>query len=128
MSEVDNRAQGKSFSFYKEDLEKVEKYAKDTERTVSEALRYIINTFLDTEYRSIKKDAIFFIVYPSLFCIFFLFGSFSTENLINILVQKGYYFDELYLLNRIFNIMGFGALSYLVANIYVLYRKRKGKE
>lgn len=120
-----NRAKPTNISLYRETIDKIDDFAKRTKKNFSEATRDIVNSFFEIEQKNMKKDIVFFFIYPIVLCVFTLYGAIATENLVDVLIEKGMYFDELYILNRIFNIMSFGALSFLIANIYILWKKRQ---
>jgi len=121
---AEDKAQSVNASLYPDDLELVSDFAKKRKQNFSEALRFIIRSFFKQYEKQMKADVFLFLVYPAVLCIIMLWGAITTENMMDILILKEFYFDELYILNRTFNIMGFGTLSWFIANMYILYRKR----
>lgn len=120
-----DRAISFSLSIYESDLEKANQFAKKHPnlRTQAEVFRCILQRFFKYKENEIKKDLIFYFVYPVIFGALISFYTLMTQRLINILSEKGLFFAELLDLNRISVIFGALVIGIIVAGIYVLRKK-----
>jgi len=89
-------------------------------KSESELIRTAVNNLLS---KNVKQYILVYIFYPAIFFCFAYFGSAYTQNLNEILLVEKMYFHELYLLNRIFNIICFGTVAVLAISLYILKKK-----
>lgn len=124
----EDRARSLSISIFDSDLNRVNQFAKDNQkklklRSNADVWRHIINFFFDQHRSDLKKDMVIHFVYPVAFGCLASFGTLSTEKLISILFEKGFYFRELHVLNGIFVVLGAFSIGLFIANLYWLVRK-----
>lgn len=122
MSENEN-AVNTSISLYPNQINKIRKYRKqNNKRFNSDAavFQHIVNTFFEDENSKMKTFILLYVIYPCVLCVLSWFSFVSTSRLIDILLEKDVYFNELYLLNRIFGIISFGMVGWLGASFYLL--------
>jgi len=123
-----DKAVSKTISIYESDITRINNYARDTKKTFrsqAEVFRHIIDFFFNEHRRNSKKDVIIHFVYPLLFGGLATFGTVSTQNLINILVERNLYFQELHVLNGAFVVLGALSIGLFIANLYWLMRKHE---
>ena len=115
-----------NLSINKTHFDKISKYKNDNNKRFksnADVFRHIIDTFFEDENEKIKNYIVLHVVFPSIFCAMTWFMSWSTSKLNEILLEKGFYFNELYLTNRVFSVLSFLMLGVLVASIYLLLYK-----
>jgi len=120
-----------SLSMYKEDVQKINNFAKKHEknfRSQAEIFRYILNSFFKQYDADAKKDFVIHWVYPILLGGFATFGTVATQRLIEILYNRGLYFQELHVLNGIFVVLGAFSVGFFGANMYWYFKKKKNME
>ncbi|MBE3095358.1 MAG: hypothetical protein IMZ52_10040 [Actinobacteria bacterium] len=120
----DERAIGVSISLYPKQIENVRVFSEATKaNSLAEAYQYIIDDFFNRDRKQLKKEFMVYLFYPIIFCAFASLSAVFTSNVNKILLEKGIYFNELYILSQVFLIIGFGSISVLIASIYLLRRK-----
>jgi len=113
-----------NLSLYQRHVDKVNRYVKEHKKyngSNSKFVQEIIDNY--GEDTGLKRYVSTYLIYPIILCSVGLFGAVSTQNLIEILVKQSLYFDELYVLNRVFTIISFGFLSVLMASFYIMKKK-----
>jgi len=120
---VNQKATNKSLYLQPEDLNLLDRIASVKNVGLSEAAHHVFREYDSWEDRQVKKDFVFYLVYPLVFMVFSTAVSVLTEHLVGILMEKGFYFNELYLFNRVFNVISFGSISIFIACVYLLRKK-----
>jgi len=86
------------------------------------AFQHIVDNF----FKGGKRKNITFLLYPFIIMILMLYAGISTVNLNSILIEQGLYFNELYIQQQIFYIIGFLFLSITIASfLWFFYVKRE---
>jgi hypothetical protein len=120
----DDRAIGVNISLYPKQIENVRIFSESTKcDSLSEAYQYVIDDFFNRDRKQLKKEFMIYLFYPIIFCAFASLSAVFTSNVNRILLEKGLYFNELYILSQAFLVIGFGSISILIASIYLLRRK-----
>jgi len=88
----------------------------------------IINYFFNKDKKGVLKNFMVFMGYPLLIVGLMLYVSLTTQNANEILIKQGYYFNELYLANQVFYIIGFAFLGLTMPLTYLFFYKMKKKE
>lgn len=103
------RSKPGSFSLYDKHKKIIVDHQKVNKiRTEAAALQDIIEQYQKLKYKGVKRDAVIFILYPIIICVFSLFCTLSINNIIKISVNEGFVFvSELKLLQGVFNAIGF---------------------
>lgn len=125
---VDDKAKSSNFSLYPKHIEKIEKYANETDQDKSTALQNIINDFFKNRTKSIRQYLIYYFIVPLTFGALALGTAIYTTNMVTILWNKGIYFNELYVLNRFYTVVGFLTIGLMIAGLYILRLRVKRKE
>ena len=104
-----------SLSIYPKHKKIIEKHRKTNNiRSDAAAIQDIIEQYWKLKFKGIKRDAVIFIVYPIIFCVFSLFCTTSLNKVIGISIREGYIFvGELKLLQGIFSAIGFISVGVL---------------
>jgi len=117
------KAEKPSYSLYPSHTEKISSYAKNNNfRSDSAALQYIIDEFFKQKNK-IMGIFMLYIGYPLIIVSLMLFVYLMTHNVNEILIGKDFYFNELYILDQVFLIMGMGALGITIPLIYIFKKK-----
>lgn len=115
----DRKAVGKNISLYPKQIDAVERFSSFKNfKYEAEAYQYIIEDFFKHDDKLAKYDFILYLVVPIIFCVLTTITNLSTDKVFNILLEQGLFFDELYLLSRVFMILSFGSIGILIACVY----------
>lgn len=116
-----------SLSIYKSDLQKINNFAKKHEkqfRSQAAVFKYIFDSFFRQYDADAKKDFVIHWIYPIVIGAIATFGTVSTQNLISLLFDQGFYFHELYVLNGVFVVLGAFSVGFFIANMYWYFKKK----
>ena len=115
-------SQSKSISYYQEHQTIIDKYKKDNNiRNDATAIQKIIEDYPKLKYVNIKRDAVIFILYPIIFCIFSLYCTISINKIIDLSFKNEYIFvPELSLLQGVFSAIGFISVG-LLAMCFIFF-------
>lgn len=120
---ANNKTEFFTITLYPAEIEAINLLKNHKKFNFSETIRFIINEYFQRDNKKITKDFVFYLGYPLAFMVISLFASISTERLVNLLLEKSLYFNELYILSRVFLVMSFGSISIFVVSLYLLRRK-----
>ena len=114
----------KNIIIYPNHLEKVKRFSLfKGYKGESEAYQYIIDDFFNSDDKQVKYDFILFFLTPLLFVVLTTVVNLSTSRVYDTLLREGFFFDELFVLSRVFMIISFGSIGILIACVYWLRRK-----
>lgn len=122
MAESPN-AQKFSISLYPRHIDKIQKHRKDNNfNSDAASLQNIIDQYFKHKHTGMKRDAIIFILYPIILCIFSLYGSNSISKIMDKLIAKNYtHIGELATLETIYTAFGFITLGILVTCMIIFF-------
>ena len=91
----------------------------------TEALRNIINTF--DPIKELRKNKLVYLIYPGLITILLFVMSQTMYNVYESTLFQGVPFKTLFDLGQLFMILGVGALSWFLINLFIFRDKVLGK-
>lgn len=115
-----------SVSLYENQVKKIKNYKNQNDKKFksdASVFQYIIDSFFEDENTKIRNMLITSIGYPVVLCIVTWWVFWQTSKLNTIVVGKGIYFHDLYILNGVTSILSFAMVGWLFASIYLLYYK-----
>ena len=117
----DNKAIPITISLYQDQINEVKNYSRYKQyKYDAEAYQHIINNFFEKDEKQVKNDFVLFFIVPLIFCVLTTIVNISTGKVFELLLEQGYYFNELFWLSSIFRILSFGSIGIFIACIYWL--------
>lgn len=123
---IKDRAETYPLSLRQSHIDKIKKLQKQqTKRFRTEAS--VIQHMIDSYFVKTKNIVFNYIIYPIIITALMLYVTLSTSNLNGILIDKGFYFNELYLQYNIFLVIGIFWLNITGISFYLSYKKLKSE-
>jgi len=114
----------KNISLYPRHIESVKRFQVFKKfKGESEAYQFIIDDFFSRDDKTVKQDFIMYLFIPLLFVILTTVVNLSTGRVYDTLLREGVFFDELFILSRVFMVISFSSIGVLIACIYWLRHK-----
>jgi hypothetical protein len=121
-----DRAISVTFSLYEnQHINRIKNEVKKNKKFKTEAS--LIQHMVDSYFNRNKKILRNYIFFPVIITGLMLYVALATQNLNNILIGEGYYFNELYIQMNIFYVIGFACLGITIAGFTWVYSKLKGE-
>lgn len=123
---IDDKAYSVNMSLRQSHLDKIKSLKKTNPKRFSSdasAIQHIIDSY----FVKTKKIVFTHIGYPIIITILMWYVTISTSNLNGILVEKGFYFNELYLQYNIFLVIGIFWVNITAISFWVCYKKLKSE-
>ena len=116
-----------NISLYENQINKMEKLIKKSLRfrTPSALLQHMVDEYFKKVHGSKIRLFLSYCGYPLIIMATLLYIAMSTVRLNTILVRQGVYFEELYVQQQIYYILGFLWLSIFAASIWTYIVKKK---
>ena len=123
------KARNVSVSLYESQINKIKKHVKKSNVFTTEAslIQYIVDEYFKKVQGSRIRLFLSYCGYPMIITGMMLYISWSTSQVNAILVGQNFYFNELYILQQTFFIMGFLWLSIFASSIWFYISKRKNQ-
>jgi len=123
------RTTNKNISLYPSHINQVKRFQVFKNfKGESEAYQFIIDSFFDNDDKTVRYNFILFLFVPLLFVVLTTVINLSTGKVYDILVRDGIFFDELFILSRVFMIISFSSIGVLIACVYWLHLKLKDRK
>jgi hypothetical protein len=121
------KAYNVSISLYENQINKIKKHVRKSNnfRTEAAFFQYMVDEYFKKVHGSRLRMFLSYAGYPIIITALMLYVAWVTSGLNSILVGKGFYFNELYIQQQIFFIIGFFWLSMSAASIWAYIAKRK---
>lgn len=126
---MEDRAIGVSVSLYQSQINMIRKFTKKSNRFKSEAsvIQQAVDDFFNQGKKTLAKNFMLFMGYPLIIMTTMWYVATSTISVNNILMEQGYYLNELFIQSQIFLIIGFAWLGIFTATtgIFIMILRKK---
>ncbi len=116
-----------SVSLYEDQINKIKNFVNKSNKFKTDAsfFQHIVDEFFKKQQQNKTISFLSYCGYPLIIMILMLYVAISTSNLNKILMDKNIYFNELYIQQNIYFIVGFLWLSIFAGSIWVYVSKKR---
>lgn len=121
----EDRTTNVSISLYKSQIHKVEQFLRHTKKYKSLAsfFQFLVDDYFKTSNKGLLKDFMIYLGYPIILMTLMLYVAKSTDDVNQLLINKGFFYSDLTYLSNMFFIIGFLFLGITMTCAYFWYSK-----
>ena len=118
-----------SISLYESQINKIKNHVKKSNKFRTEAsfFQHIVDEYFKKQQQSGVRTFLSYCGYPIIITAIMLYVAMSTIKLNQILVEQSFYFNDLYIQQNIYFIIGFLWLSITAASMWTYISKKKSE-